>query len=328
MPFGSSKAAILGASGGGGFGWEYSASYGVYEDWNSTGYTFVVLTSSGNLTFTGAGTIDMMVVGGGAGQDRGNSDDTWNGGGGGGGVLHVTGFEVVAETIAVTIGAKGTIGSGGGSSGTNGGQTELTVNGVNIACGGGGRGAMGGWGYCSTGTTAPAITAPPGGWGSIYRGSGGGGGGGGNWYGGYCGGGNGNGAAGAWGGTTASGTWYPSYSGQGTGNQGGSANTYNSSGGGGGGAGWGYKASDSNYGYAGTGTARGGEGVPQLNGWAEGGGTGTTGSMFGAGGSPSGLTNPSGNTNDYSSYGKGMRAPNQGGNYDAKPGCVLFRFLP
>ena len=184
MPFGSSKAAILGASGGGGFGWEYSASYGVYEDWNSTGYTFVVLTSSGNLTFTGAGTIDMMVVGGGAGQDRGNSDDTWNGGGGGGGVLHVTGFEVVAETIAVTIGAKGTIGSGGGSSGTNGGQTELTVNGVNIACGGGGRGAMGGWGYCSTGTTAPAITAPPGGWGWIYRGSGGGGGGGGCWYGG------------------------------------------------------------------------------------------------------------------------------------------------
>ena len=107
----------------GGFGWEYSASYGVYEDWNSTGYTFVVLTSSGNLTFTSAGTIDMMVVGGGAGQDRGVSDDIWNGGGGGGGVLHVTGFEVVAETIAVTIGAKGTIGSGGGSSGTNGGQT-------------------------------------------------------------------------------------------------------------------------------------------------------------------------------------------------------------
>jgi len=331
MPFGSSKAAILGASGGSSFGYEYSGSKNEYTNWNSTGYTFVELTTSGNLEFTGDGTIDMVVVGGGGGYDVGSSTNNENGGGGGGGVVQVTGFEVVAETISVTIGAKGTWATSSGNSGTNGGQTELTMNGVNIAAGGGGRGGMGGWGYCSTGTAAPAITAPSGGWGSVYRASGGGGGGGGRWYT-YCGGGGGSGRAGLYAGTPASGTWWPdANSSTGTGGAGGNGNTWASAGGAGGGAGGGYDTNASSFQY---GAQRigdvidGGQGLRwQDYGYGKNGSVSTTtNAYYGSGDGPGQDMYPFDNPHTYSSWGKGaawVDGASQGAGQD---GVVILRF--
>lgn len=333
MPFGSSKAAILGAAGAGGFGYEYSGSKNEYTNWNSTGYTFVELTTSGNLEFTGDGTIDMVVVGGGGGYDVGSSTNNENGGGGGGGVVQVTGFEVIAETISVTIGAKGTWAtSGGGQSGTNGGQTELTMNGVNIAAGGGGRGGMGGWAYCSSGQDAPALTSPPSGWGSITRASGGGGGGGGRWYT-YCGSSGGAGRAGLYAGTPASGTWWPNEeSSLGTGGAGGGGEQWASGGGAGGGAGGGYDTNLANFQKGsqrtGDGAHQGGQGTRwQDYGYGKNGSVSTTTNAFyGSGDGPGQDMYPFDNSFTYSSWGKGAAWVDGAAHGESQDGVVILRF--
>tara|TARA_E500000331_G_scaffold298777_1_gene298788 strand:- start:971 stop:1975 length:1005 start_codon:yes stop_codon:yes gene_type:complete len=331
MPFGSSKAAMMGAAGaGGGFGYEYSGSQNQYTNWNSTGYTFVELTTSGNLEFTGDGTIDMVVVGGGGGYDVGSSTNQENGGGGGGGVVQVTSFEVVAETIAVTIGAKGTYAVSGGSSGTNGGQTELTMNGVNIAAGGGGRGGMGGWGYCSTGQDAPALTSPPSGWGSITRASGGGGGGGGRWYT-YCGAGGGAGRAGLYAGTPASGTWWPNNnSSAGIGGNGANSSSYDAGGGAGGGSGGGYDTQNSRTGQnmPGLSNGQGGNGIRWQNyGYGQNGSVSTTTAAFyGSGAGRAQSLNPSGDSFNNSGWGKGAAWVDGGAHGAPQNGVVILRF--
>ena len=332
MPFGSSKAAILGASGGGAFGYTYSGSKNEYTNWNSTGYTFVELTTSGNLEFTGEGTIDMVVVGGGGGYDVGSSTNNENGGGGGGGVVQVTGFEVVAETISVTIGAKGTWAtSGGGQSGTNGGQTELTMNGVNIAAGGGGRGGMGGWAYCSSGQDAPALTSPPSGWGSITRASGGGGGGGGRWYT-YCGSSGGAGRAGLYAGTPASGTWWPNEdSSAGTGGNGAGGEMWAAGGGAGGGSGGGYDTQNSRSGQnmPGTGSSGwGGNGIRWQNyGYGQNGSVSTTtAAYYGSGAGRGQLLSPSSDSFNNSSWGKGAAWVDGGAHGAGQDGVVILRF--
>ena len=331
MPFGSSKVAILGASGGGGFGYEYSGSKNEYTNWNSTGYTFVELTTSGTLEFTGDGTIDMVVVGGGGGHDSGASGaNNENGGGGGGGVVQVTGFEVIAETISVTIGAKGTWAtSGGGQSGTNGGQTGFTMNGVDVVAGGGGRGGMGGWAYCSSGQDAPALTAPGGSWGSITRASGGGGGGGGRWYT-YCGSGSASGRAGLYAGTPASGTWWPNEdSSAGTGGNGAGGEMWNAGGGAGGGSGGGYDTANSRSGQInGTGSGWGGQGLRwQSYGYAKNGSVSTTTNAFyGSGAGRGHLLSPSSDSHTYSSWGKGAAWVDGAGHGAGQDGVVILRF--
>ena len=332
MPFGSSKAAMMGAAGaGGGFGYEYSGSKNEYTNWNSTGYTFVELTTSGSLEFTGDGTIDMVVVGGGGGYDVGSSTNNENGGCGGGGVVQVTGFEVVAETISVTIGAKGTWPvSGGGQSGTNGGQTGFTMNGVDVVAGGGGRGGMGGWAYCSSGQDAPALTAPGGSWGSITRGSGGGGGGGGRWYT-YCGSSGGAGASGKYDGTPASGTWWPNEdSSAGIGGNGAGGEMWDAGGGAGGGSGGGYDTQNSRKGQnmPGTGSGWGGQGIRWQNyGYAKNGSVSTTTNAFyGSGDGRGQYLNPTSDSHSYSSWGKGAAWLDGAGHGASQDGVVILRF--
>ena len=75
MPFGSSKAAILGAAGAGGFDMEGGSRT------TSGGYNFQTYTSSGTVTVVGEGTVDLILVGGGGGAYGTNA---YTGGGGGG----------------------------------------------------------------------------------------------------------------------------------------------------------------------------------------------------------------------------------------------------
>ena len=60
MPFGSSKAAILGASGGGAFDMEGGSRT------TSGGYNWQTYDSSGTVTVVGSGEVDFILVGGGA----------------------------------------------------------------------------------------------------------------------------------------------------------------------------------------------------------------------------------------------------------------------
>jgi hypothetical protein len=330
MPFGSSKAAILGASGGGAFGYTYSGSKNEYTNWNSTGYTFVELTSSGTLEFTGPGTIDMVVVGGGGGHDSGASGaNNENGGGGGGGVVQVTGFEVVAETIAVTIGAAGTCQSSSNSDGTNGGQTELTMNGVDIAGGGGGRGGKGGWATYTTGQDGPVISSPPSGWGSVYRSSGGGGGGGGRWYS-YASTGASSGRNGENSGTPASGTWWPNEaSSSGHGGNGAGGSMWDAGGGGGGGSGGGYDTANSRSGQInGTQSGWGGQGLRwQSYGYAKNGAVSTTtDAFFGSGEGSRFYLTPTSDPHTYASWGKGGAWVSGAGHGASQQGVVILRF--
>ncbi len=99
MPFGSGKAAILGAAGGGSFDLEGGSRT------TSGGYNYQTYTSSGTVTVVGSGEVDLILVGGGgsAGQHYGC------GGGGGGGIVRATGVTVEAGTYSLTIGAAGTL---------------------------------------------------------------------------------------------------------------------------------------------------------------------------------------------------------------------------
>ena len=66
MPFGSSKAAILGASGGG-----TPVEFSGYDAISESGdYTYVTYASSGTVTCVTGGEIDLILIGGGGGCAR------------------------------------------------------------------------------------------------------------------------------------------------------------------------------------------------------------------------------------------------------------------
>jgi len=307
-----------GLFGGGPFTWEYSGSHNVYTNWNSTGYTYVEMYGSGNLTFQGTPTvIDLIVIGGGGGYD--GITDGYAGGGGGGGVTTATALDTSSEVIAVTIGAAGTRASP--PNGTSGGTTSLTISTVNASAGGGGKGGAGGWATYNPGWTGLSGSTT----GSIYRGSPGGGGGGGNWYG-YGGGNGGSGGGTASAGTPSSGTWLT-----GAAASGGSANLNATQQAGGGGSGGGNGTR-----YSGDSGSHGGEGLRWLTyGFAKNGQTdGTTAAFFGSGGSGRNpytnpqTTLPNANPLSYMGWGKGAMWIDGSALGVAQSGAVIFRYTP
>lgn len=216
MPFGSSKAAMMGAAGG-------SSPVEFSNGSSSTigDYTYMTYAYSGSVICDSGGEIDLLLVGGGGGSPALTGSNT--GGAGGGGVLAGSGIEVEAGTYSLTIGDAGDT-----SSADNGGDTIINIAGWNLYACGGGYGGYGGWAACSAGGSGTnAGTTTP------YQRAGGAGGGGGVWYG-YCAGGPGYGQQTYSSGTgTGGGTWSTHQAGNGWG----SFNSYNNVGGGGGGAG-------------------------------------------------------------------------------------------
>ena len=136
-------------------------------------YDYWDFTGNGSLVIDEGGLLEVLVVGGGGGA---GSDSNRIGAGGGGGVKHGI-FDVVAGTVAVTVGAAGALGSykGAGGSGSSfgsvlfagGGGFGIGFNGVwrsviqegvpgsqggvrtsgaagNVTSGGGARGTQGG----------------------------------------------------------------------------------------------------------------------------------------------------------------------------------------
>ncbi len=94
----------------------FSLAGGTSNTYSSGGVNYQSNTflSTGNLTVTGTGNVDAMVLsGGGSSGGTGGSAEGgfYQGGGGGGGMLVSTGTQVVAGTYAVEVGAGGTGGS-------------------------------------------------------------------------------------------------------------------------------------------------------------------------------------------------------------------------
>jgi len=215
MPFGSSKAAILGASGGSSPVEFSGGSSSVVGD-----YTYVTYASSGTVTCVTGGEIDLLVVGGGGGSGAPTGQNT--GGGGGGGCLAGTAVEVDPGDYTLTIGATPVLGTG-----DPGGDTIINIAGWNLYACGGGNAGYGGYANCATGGNGRAVGSS-----TPYQRAGGAGGGAGSWYG-YCSGGPAYGQATSSSGTgTGGGTWSTLTAGNGNG----SYNSWENRGGGGGGA--------------------------------------------------------------------------------------------
>ena len=192
MPFGSSKAAMMGAAGAGG-GVELSGG----TEFEYGGDTFMKFTSSGTLTVSGTGKVDYLVVAGGGGGGY-NSNSSWGsgGGGGGGGVAWGTQFWLDSAhqtTYAITVGSGGA-GSSSSSNGSMGGAssivdlgenygstfdwaggTSFTSQGDGVYCQGGAGGGQGDWGIANTGSGSSSAGGSTNDWGSA-GGSGGSGG--------------------------------------------------------------------------------------------------------------------------------------------------------
>lgn len=179
-------------------------------------YYLHTFTSSGSFIVTGSGNVEVLVVAGGGGGAGGYATDAQDGGGGAGGLLYSASYAVTAGTYAVTVGAKGTKGSGA-QAGSNGGNS---VFGTMTAVGGGGGGTVAvgnaGNGGCGGGESEDAGYSSPG------TGSQGGNGGSGTTY--YS---NNRGAAGGGGGMGGNGgNGSESGAGTGTGGAGGAGVTY------------------------------------------------------------------------------------------------------
>lgn len=193
MPFGSSKATILGAAGAGG-GLELSGG----TDFTYGGNTYHKFTSSGTLTVEGTGVVEYVVVaGGGGGGSNNNSGWGSGGGGGGGGIAWGTNYLLDSahrSTFTITVGAGGTAGGGqGGESKISDwgqandsgnfdwtGGTSYSSTGDKVGAAGGGGGGTGQYGVCNQGGNGISFSGSSQDWGS--SGSGGGGGG----WSGYC----------------------------------------------------------------------------------------------------------------------------------------------
>ena len=139
MPFGSSKAAMMGAAGGGSF----EASGGTETTYSDSGndYKAHTFNSSGTFTIAGAGdaTIDFLIIAGG-----GSAGHYINAGAGGaGGYREFTGISAVDGDYTVTIGAGGATVSG--TSSASGSNSSFQIPGVaTYSATGGGRGGY--WG--------------------------------------------------------------------------------------------------------------------------------------------------------------------------------------
>ena len=104
----------------------------------SGGDTFNVYsyTGDGSITFSSAGTVDVLVLSGGAGGgSTGSTNNTGCGGGGAGGWVRLPNFFVGAGTATVTVGA-------GGAAATNGGQSVFAGL-IVMPAGGAGTSAFG-----------------------------------------------------------------------------------------------------------------------------------------------------------------------------------------
>ena len=106
------------------------------------GKTVISFVENGSFTVTGAGTVELLAVGGGGGggalgRVRDNQGILVGAGGGAGGLVHKAAFSVSSGTYTVTVGA-------GGAVGANGGNTVVAGNGTTITAYGGGYGGAGG----------------------------------------------------------------------------------------------------------------------------------------------------------------------------------------
>jgi hypothetical protein len=131
----------------------------------SGSYTYHTFTSSGAITFTGSGTVDILVVAGGAGG--GTNSNQRGSGGGAGGLIFISGYPVDAGTYSAGVGSGGAEGASGTNSTFSGNGTTLTalgggVGGNDDGTDNGADGGSGGgqWypGYAGASATQPANT--------------------------------------------------------------------------------------------------------------------------------------------------------------------------
>jgi hypothetical protein len=154
-------------------------------------YTLYTFTSSGTLSVTGSGTIDVVTVGGGGGASYSVGTSSYSGaGGGGGGLGYRDDISVSSEDLTVTVGTGGDGGTSSSNDGGDGGDTYLQRSSTDLVKANGGDGgvsdgttASGG----SGGTTALAANDGGGNGGSGAQATSNGGGGGGGGAGGYSG---------------------------------------------------------------------------------------------------------------------------------------------
>ncbi len=73
----------------------------------SDGYKIHTFTSGDDFIVSAPGDVDVLVIAGGASGGYSETDNAGSGGGGAGGMQEVLGHAVIAETIAVTVGAGG-----------------------------------------------------------------------------------------------------------------------------------------------------------------------------------------------------------------------------
>ena len=118
------------------------------------------ITTSGNFTtaanITAATVFKITLVGGGAGGGGSNGPISTAGGGGAGGAVSFLISGLSPNTsYAVVIGSSGTAGNTSGSTGGDGGTTQITINGVVYS-------ASGGLGGAGSLNTQASTTSPPG----------------------------------------------------------------------------------------------------------------------------------------------------------------------
>ena len=125
----------------------FSGSGGVKT--TSGSYTYHTFTSSGSITFTGSGTIDILIVAGGGGG--GDNSNIRAAGGGAGGLIFISSYPVASTTYTVSVGSGGAEGASGTNSvfsysggttltalgGGMGGYNDSTDNGADGGSGGG-----------------------------------------------------------------------------------------------------------------------------------------------------------------------------------------------
>jgi hypothetical protein len=131
----------------------YTVSSGNYTQYSYDGYTVLVFSTSGSISFSGAAnkTVNFAVVGGGG--SGGHVSHGGSGGGGGGGVLYLTLSGLDNDTCAFTVGQGGSVPTALGQG--NGGTSSIsfsTNTGLNRSAAGGGRSAS----YPSNGVSAAA----------------------------------------------------------------------------------------------------------------------------------------------------------------------------
>jgi hypothetical protein len=142
-------------NGAGGVAALYTVASGSYTTYTYSGYTVLVFSTSGSISFSGAAskTINCAVVG--RGGSGGFVSGGGSGGGGGGGVLYLTLTGLDTDTCSIVVGQGGVVptGLGQGKGGTS--SISFTTNtSLNRSAAGGGRGSS----YPFSGTSGQANT--------------------------------------------------------------------------------------------------------------------------------------------------------------------------